>query len=83
MYSFLGQAIVRETLDKLELVHDLAALVGDLLLRAVEGQRGCYPRSHTIRGCRNIRIELFGAGTLLEGNLGWNVSFLYWLIEMV
>jgi len=57
---------VREALDKLELVHDLAALVSDLLLGTA-----WYVR-HLLVVCRigtSIRIELVGTGTILEGDL--------------
>ena len=37
-HSVLLDGVIRETLDELELVLDLAALVGDLLLRAADRQ---------------------------------------------
>lgn len=56
---------VREALDQLELVLDLAALVGALLLGSVVGQ--------SVVGWKclgaNVRVELLGAGTLLERDL--------------
>ena len=40
-YSVSLDGVIREALDELELVLDLAALVGDLLLGATAGQIHC------------------------------------------
>ena len=40
-YSMSFDSAIREALDELELVLDLAALVGDLLLGATAGQIHC------------------------------------------
>ena len=58
---------IRETLDELELVLDLAALVGALLLSAVVCQSHCIECD--LLKVMGLRIQLVGAGTLLERDL--------------
>jgi hypothetical protein len=54
---------IRETLDELELVLDLAALVGDLLLSAVLVSPIARFRFIVLA---NLRLQLIGAGTVFE-----------------